>query len=215
VSAVVVFGWPSPVAVFVLVVFASSTVGYGVLGRSRRWAMAGVEGFVVIAGALVLDDGGVSLVSGVVVGSIAVLIATETERLIAAARDERPDGWVKAVEWLALLAVPAVTIVSSLQGLGYLLLLAGFGAAALVWGIMTQVRRRLFVGTLSIAAAAVLAIATPIAEAFAVGVATAGAIGITFAIGVLVIVAAILIERYQQSVGVKFTRLTDAVANWE
>jgi len=214
-SAVAVFGWPSPVAVFVLLVIASSTVGYGVLSGSRRWSMAGVEGFIVIAAALALEGGSVTLVSGTVVGSFAVLIATETERLIATARDDHPDDWVRAIEWLALVVVPAVTIASALKDLGYVPLLAGFGAVTLLWGIQTEVRRRVFTGALSITAAVVLAVATPIAEAISVGMATAGAVGITFAIGVLVIVVAILIERYQQSVGVKLTRLTDAMADWE
>jgi mannose/fructose/N-acetylgalactosamine-specific phosphotransferase system component IID len=72
-----------------------------------------------------------------------------------------------------------------------------------------------FAGAVSIVAAVVLGLVTPIVEAISVGMATAGAVGITFAVGVLVIVVAILIERYQQSMGQKLTRLTDAMADWE
>jgi hypothetical protein len=215
IAAVMVFGWPSATAVFVLLVVAASTVSFGVLSGSRRWTMAGIEGFVVIAAALLWSDGDITYVSGAVVGSIAVLIATETERVIAAARDQRPESWVRSIEWLALLAVPAVSVAAALGDLGYLVVLAGFGTAALLFGILTQVRRRVFVGALAIAAAVVLAVATPLAEAVAVGMATAGAVGITFAIGVLVIVVAILIERYQQSAGMRLARLTDAMDGWD
>jgi hypothetical protein len=214
-SALVVFGWPSPVSVFVLLVAASSVVSYGVLGGSRRWTMAGVEGFVMIGAALAFENGLTSMVSAVLIGTIAVLIATETERLISASRDEHLADWIRTIEWLALLTLPAVIVASAFEDLGYLPLLATFGAVTLLWGIVTQVRRRVFAGAVSIVAAVVLGLVTPIVEAVSVGMATAGAVGITFAVGVLVIVVAILIERYQHSMGQKLTRLTDAMADWE
>ena len=166
-------------------------------------------------GAVLFSDGLVTVVSDVVVGSIAALIATETERAIPAARDEHPAVWIRSIEWLALLVVPAVTVDSALGDLGYLPLLATFGTAVLTFGILTQVRRRVFSGCVAIAAAVVLAVATPLAEALAVGMATAGAMGITFTLGVLVILVAILIERYQHSVGARLARLTDAMEGWE
>ena len=214
-AALVVFGWPSPVAVFVLLLAASSVVSYGVLSGSRRWTMAGVEGFVMIGAALAFENGLTSMVSAALVGSIAVLIATETERLISASRDEHLADWIRTIEWLALLTPPAVIVASAFEDLGYLPLLATFGAVALLWGIVTQVRRRVFAGAVSIVSAVVLGLVTPMVEAISVGMATAGAVGITFAVGVLVIVVAILIERYQQSMGQKLTRLTDAMADWE
>jgi hypothetical protein len=177
--------------------------------------MAGVEGFVMIGAALAFENGLTSMVSAALIGSIAVLIATETERLISASRDEHLADWIRTIEWLALLTPPAVIVASAFEDLGYLPLLATFGAVTLVWGIVTQVRRRVFAGAVSIVAAVVLGLVTPMVEAISVGMATAGAVGITFAVGVFVIVVAILIERYQQSMGQKLTRLTDAMADWE
>jgi len=215
IPAFVVFGWPDPLTVFVLLVVAASTVGHGVLSGSRRLTMAGVEAFIVIGAALLFDGRDITAVTAAIVGSGAVLIATEAERLIADARGERTAGWIQMAEWLGLLAVPMTATLAGLESLAYVPLLAVYGTGVLLWGIATQVRRRVFVGVVSILVGVVLAVATPIAAAAAVGMATAGGVGVTFVIGVVVIGIAILLERYHDTFGARLSRLSDSMADWE
>ncbi len=215
IPALAVFGWPDALTVFAVVAAAASMVSHGVLGGHRRLTMAGVEAFIGIGAALLIDGGSVTAVGAAFFGSAAILIATETERLIADARDRRPATWIQIIEWIGLLAVPATTILAGLESLTYLPALAAYGTATLVWSIITQVRRRVFVGALSILAVIVLAVATPIAQAAAVGMATAGGVGVTFVVGIVVIGIAILLERYHDTLGVKLSRMSDAMADWE
>ena len=213
--ALVVFRWPEAVTVFVLIVVAAATVGRGVLSGHRRLTMGGVEAFVGIGAALLIDGGDVTAVFGAIAASGIVLIATETERLIAKARGESAAVWIQLVEWLGLLAVPTTAILAALDSLTYVSVLAIYGSGVLLLGIGTQVRRRVFVGALSILAAIVLVVATPIAQAAAVGMATAGGVGVTFLVGVLVIGIAIVLERYRDAFGTTLSHMSDAMADWE
>jgi hypothetical protein len=214
-AALAIFGWPSSVAVLVLMLIAASVTAHGVLSGSRRLAMFGVEGFLAIGALLVFQGEDVSLLVGSFFAAVAIVTATETERLIATARNQQTPPWVRTVEWLGLLIVPAVAITSGIQDMEHLPLLGIYGAAVGLWGIVTQVRRRVFAGALSILAAVIIALVTPIANGISVGMATAGGVGMTFAAGVFVIMLAIFIERYHDRLGIQLNRLTDAMADWD
>jgi hypothetical protein len=214
VGGLAVFGWPSPAAVLVLLVTAASVTAHGVLIGSRRWAMIGIEGVVAVAAALVISGGGVSLMSGLFIATLAILIATETERLVAKAKDESTPEWIRVVEWVGLSLIPTTAVVLGIRDIGYVPLLGAYGAVVLLWGIMSQVRRRVFAGALATVVAIVLAVATPIVDVAALGMRSAGLVGVTFVGGALAIVLAILIERYHQRLGIQLGRLTDAMADW-
>jgi hypothetical protein len=214
-AALAIYGWPSSIAVLVFMLIAASVTAHGVLGGSRRLAMFGVEGFLAIGALLVFQGEDVSLLVGSFFAAIAIVTATETERLIAMAGNQQTPQWVRTVEWVGLLIVPAVAITSGIRDMEHLPLLGVYGAAVGLWGIATQVRRRVFSGALAILAAVIIALVTPIAKGISVGMATAGGVGMTFAVGVIVIMLAILIERYHDRLGIQLNRLTDAMADWD
>ncbi|MGI9583983.1 MAG: hypothetical protein ACR2N7_00135 [Acidimicrobiia bacterium] len=215
VAALAVFGWPSVAAVMVLLVTAASVTSHGVLIGSRRWAMAGIEGVVAVGAALLITGGNTSVMFGVLIAAVAILIATETERLVSKAKDEPTPEWIRVVEWFGLSLVPATAVVLGIQDIGYVPVLFTYGVVLLAWGIVSQVRRRVFAGALSALIAVGLAVFTPIADIAALGMRSAGLVGVTFVGGALAIVIAILIERYHQRLGVQLGRLTDAMADWD
>ena len=147
----------------------------------------------------------------------AVLLAMiEVERLRRHRKELALPEWLHAAEWVLMLAPLSLAARDMVtESLAYGLLLAGEGAALLIWGILSQVRRRAVVGLGAITAAILMTVMIPLVQGIGSSLTGGWWLLIGGVAAVVFITAGSLIEKYRMRIGDRLHHFGEIIERWD
>jgi len=214
-AAATLIGPTSEVTGYVLALAGAALAGYGIVGRDLRAVEAAIVTWAVSA--LILLNGRITLElhSIVLTISVATLAALEIERHRLRAEGREAPAGVGALEWALMAAPMTLAVVDAFGDLSYAVLLAAEGIALLVWGTVTQTRRRAFAGIGGIVTAIALAVVIPVVEGVRRGLAGETWLIIGAVAAVVLIAAGSMIEKRRERIGRRLAHVVEIVEGWQ
>ena len=201
---------------WVLVVNGAAFAAYAVTaGRPLVLHAAAVTW---LAATLILIDQQWTLeVHAAVLAVSAVLLAMiEVERLRRHREDLPFPEWLHVAEWVLMLAPLSLAARDMVtESMAYGLLLAGEGAVLLVWGILSQVRRRAVVGLGAITAAILMTVMIPLVRGIGSSLTGGWWLLIGGVAAVVFITAGSLIEKYRMRIGDRLHHFGEIIERWD
>jgi hypothetical protein len=215
-AAAVLGGVPSVELGWLLVVVGAAFASFAV--TSQRAAVWHLAVLTWLAALLILVHEAYTLELHLTALAVSAVLLTmlEVERVRLRRQDVEIPDWMRVAEWIVML-VPLTLAARDMVAVSttYGVLLGAEGAALLVWGVLTQTRRRAFVGLGAVTAAIVLSVMIPLVEGFDTNL----SMGVWLTIGgvaaVAFITAGSVIEKYRTRIGDRLHHFGEIIERWD
>ncbi len=212
--AIVFFGIGSLPAAATLWTLGALAAATGTVRVRPRAIQAGVLAWLIAAITTVRILSGVDRNVYVLITAVAVLAILEIERWRYLPEPLPTVFQVAEVAAMALLLLTAT--LDAFADLRYVVVLLTESAGLLVWGILTEVKRRAAVGLLGLSVGVVLSVAIPVSRQLEGGGLTSGtALAIGGVVAVLLILAGSGLEKYRATLGKVIRRLSEILEEWQ
>ena len=212
-----------PMLVAALIAAGVELLGLGLVGRRAEWLMAAPFAFLAAwvtyaSEGLTGDPQWFTLPLGLTV--LVVLGIVRTDRRRVGADPAAPA--IVASDLLGMLLVVGPALVETVtRAPAYGFLAVGSGMALVVFGALTEVRRRLVVGAATVLVTLVLMVVSPLVDLLPGGKADAASLegwlpwALLAAIGMLALLAAAFLEQGRRLVRRGITALSELTTGWE
>jgi hypothetical protein len=216
VGAAVLFGVVSAEFGWVLVVNGGAFAAYAVTARETAALHLAVGTWLVAILILIEHRWTLELYATVLAVSIVLLVMIEVERYRRRQQDLAIPSWLRTAEWVVVILPLALAVREmAIRSVAFGLVLGAEGFALLVWGALSQVRRRAMLGLAAITAAVLAAVIIPLIRGVGQNL-TGGEWLVLGGIAAAVfITAGSLIEKYRTRMGDRLTHWGETLQSWE
>ena len=154
--------------------------------------------------------------AAVVIVAVVLLFMLDVERFRRRREGLASPDWLPIAEW-AVMASPLALAVAEMvvTSLVYGFVLAAEGAALIVWGGLTTVRRRALMGLVAVTAAILLSVLIPLIQGVRGGLTGGWWLVVGSIAAVVFIAAGSLIEKFRTRVGRRLAQWGEILEEWE
>jgi hypothetical protein len=216
VAAAILYQVVSAEVGWLLIVVGGAFAAYAIAARQQMAFHGAVLTWMAALLILIEETWQLELHSAVLLVAVVLLFMMESERFRCRRAGIDIPGWLSGAEWVAMV-VPLMLagIEMVVTSLAYGILLGLEGAALIVWGGVTRVRRRAMLGLSAVTAAILLAVLIPLIEGLRGGL-TGGWWLVIGAVAAAVFIATgSMIEKFRTRIGRELAKWSEILEDWE